>query len=90
MTDDLVEPYLVEGVFVDGWAERELRDGIYSSVGYRLIRGEKVVVVRILQRESTVRAAVRETGAVLTDPQSDNKSDPTKSFVIAECPGMVS
>ncbi len=63
--EELIEPFAVQEVFVDGWGDRVLSEGIYSSAGYRIIRGEKVVVIRIAQRASTVRKAVTETGEIV-------------------------
>lgn len=69
MSDEsLIEPFAVQEVFVDGWGERVLHDGIYSSAGYRIIRGEKVIVVRVAQRESCVRRSVRDTDSALNSP----------------------
>lgn len=63
----LIEPFAVPEIFVDGWGERTLSEGIYSSVGYRIIKGEKIAVIRLLQRASAVRIAAREAQRVLDD-----------------------
>ena len=65
---DVIEPFAAPEIFVDGWGERTLIEGIYSSVGYRIIRGEKVAVVRVLQRASAVRIAAVEAQKVLDTP----------------------
>ena len=63
----VLEPFAVQEVFVDGWGERTLSEGIYSSVGFRIIQGEKIAVIRILQRASAVRVAAIEAQRVLDD-----------------------
>lgn len=63
--DRPIEQTGVLEIFVDGWGCRTINDGIYSSVGFRVIDGQRVGVIRIIQRESGVRKATTDSQAAL-------------------------
>lgn len=65
--DTLVEPFAVPEIFVDGFTDYSVRNGIMSCVGYRIQpvsreNGDpvKVVVVRLIWPSANLDEAVAE------------------------------
>jgi hypothetical protein len=46
--DDLIEPYAVPEIFVDGFTRHASRSGVMTCVGYRVMPEGKVVVIRLV------------------------------------------
>ncbi len=63
--ETLVEPFAVQEIFVDGFCDHQINNGVMTCVGYRTQRPSrengdplKVVVVRLVMPASNVDAAV--------------------------------
>lgn len=63
--DDLIEPYTVHEIFVDGFIEHRSIDGVMSCVGYRKSPEGRVIVVRLAWPETSTQAAIDDANAAL-------------------------
>lgn len=59
-TQDLIELYSVPEIFVDGFARHTSHDGVMTCIGYRLMDGHKIVVLRLVWPAVNTTAAINE------------------------------
>ena len=45
--EELIEPFLAPEVFVDGFSEHTVRDGVMTCAGYRTMKHGRIVVIRL-------------------------------------------
>jgi hypothetical protein len=82
---ELYEPFPAPEFFVNGFDEQEVRDGVFTCVAYRIIRGEKVIVCRLAIPAVCVSDELDKSRAAL-----HQETSPPHALVIADRPKLVS
>lgn len=63
--EELLEPFAVQEIFVNGFTNHQRHDGVMSCVGYRATRDGKLVVVRLVWPAANTEAAIEDAKAAL-------------------------
>jgi hypothetical protein len=65
--ETLIEPFAVQEIFVDGFCDHQIENGVMSCVGYRVQRPSrqngdplKVVVIRLVMPAMNLDAAIQD------------------------------
>lgn len=73
--ETLVEPFSVQEIFVDGFCDHQISNGVMTCVGYRLQRPSrqngdplKVVVVRLVMPAINITEAIEDMRAAQSGP----------------------
>jgi hypothetical protein len=67
--EELLEPYAVAEIFVDGFTKHTLRDGVMTCVGFRNMTEGKVIVVRLVWPAVNTVAAINDAVVAMENPE---------------------
>lgn len=84
---ELIDYGQAQEIYVDDWDEPVIRHGVLSVAGYRIINGQRVIVIRIVQPAQTVPDALRRVEKALR--KASNKA-PTHGFYISDMSKVMS
>lgn len=70
MPDRIIEPIGIPEFFADGFGDYNMRNGILRCVGYSLVRGQKLGVLRLVIAGEGAATAVELTKAALNGEQA--------------------
>jgi hypothetical protein len=66
--DTVIEPATVQEIFVDGFSEHAIHDGVMTCIGYRKMKDGKYAVVRLVWPAVNTNAAIEDATLALNTP----------------------